>query len=139
MNRRSALTLISTVVITMSAAGSAPAGQKENVDGLYKLIIERADNTIAGSGEWKGQRTDYTGKDNPKALVICINWRDVSPTRYERGEFYVRTGSSDNPPRSVNAAVAEATNRCKARCKATCVVADRNGQNALRPPADWYR
>ncbi len=115
----------------------AAAGQKENADALHKLIIQKVDSTIWTSGEWKGQPTDYTGKKLPKALVICINWRDVAPTRYV-GDFNIRTGSSANPPRSVDAAVVEATNTCKSRCKATCVVADRNGQNALQPPADWY-
>ncbi len=131
-----AISLGMTLSALLFASGAA-AGQKENVDALYRLIIQKVDSTIGTSGELKGQPTDYTGKKLPKALVVCIKWSDVAPTRYA-GRFSVRTGSSSNPPRSVDAAVAEATNACKGHCKAACVVADRNGQNALQPPADWY-
>jgi hypothetical protein len=115
---------------------AAAGDQKETVEALYRLIINNVDNTIAGSGEIKGQRMDYSEKKTPKALVVCINWRDVSPTNYSGGG-YIRTGSSANPPKSVEAAVTEAMNNCRATCKVTCVLADRNGQNALQPPADW--
>jgi hypothetical protein len=138
MNRRSALALIFAGAIGISVAGFAAAGQSENIDALYKVIIDTVNNAKAEGGEWKGQRTDYTGKDNPKALVVCINWREVSPTRYRGGAYY-RTGSSKNPPSSTEAAVTEATNLCAARCKATCALVDSNNQNALQPPADWYR
>ena len=138
MHRRSVAAGIAAAVIGVSVVGSTAAGQKENADALYRLIIERVDNQTSTAGEWKGQRTDYTGKDSPKALVVCMNWREVSPTRYVGHGFWLRTSSSDNPPRSADAAVTEATNRCKGGCRATCVIADRNGQNALRPPADWY-
>jgi hypothetical protein len=90
---------------TLLLASGAGAGQKENVDALYRLIIQKADSTTATLGELKGQPTDYTGKKLPKALVVCMNWSDVTPTRYA-GRFFVRTGSSSKPPISVDAAVA---------------------------------
>jgi TIR domain len=120
-----------------AAATIAAAGrQKENVDALYRLILETTNNTIGTSGEIKGQRVDYTGRKNPKALAVCINWSDISATKFS-GSTYMRTGSSATPPPSVEAAAAEALQSCQASCKATCVLADRNGQNALQPPADW--
>jgi hypothetical protein len=100
---------------------------KRNADSLHRLILDTVDKQTATNGEWKGQLADYSGKKNPKALVVCIDWR-----------HHFRSGSSQTPPRSTEAAVTEANNYCKASCTATCVLVDRNGQNALRPPPGWH-
>jgi hypothetical protein len=110
--------------------------QQRSVDSLHRLIVDTVDKE-SGKGEWRGQLADYSGKKNPKALVVCIDWRQVSPTQYS-GTSYFRSGSSRTPPGSTEAAVTDANNYCKADCKATCVLADRDGQNVLRPPPGWH-
>jgi hypothetical protein len=120
-------------------AGPAAADRKANVDLLYRLIIQFVDKDKAPSGEWSAQPALYTSKRNPKALVACINWRETTPTRWT-GKYGFRTGSSQSPPASIEVAVAEATTHCvNTGCpRASCAVVDRNGQNALQPPADWF-
>jgi hypothetical protein len=134
---RSSTKTICFALALIGALHPAIAGQKEDVEALYRLIITKVDNTIVGSGEFKGQRTDYSGKKTPKALVVCMNWQAVTPTNYPSTMFGFRTGSSGNPPPSVQAAIEQATRICSGSCRDACVLADLNGQNALNPPADW--
>jgi hypothetical protein len=107
----------------------------EGIIALYKHIIQKVDTAVADFGRVKGEVIAYTSRPRPKALVACINWKETAPT-YFNGRHYFRSASY-NPPPSVDAAVTDATNTCRAFCQHTCVLVDRNGQNALEPPPDW--
>ena len=107
---------------------------------LYQLIIQKADTGISTFGDFKGQPGAYSSRKNPKALVACLDWRNTTPTEYS-GRYYFRTSSSRDPPVSLNAAVTEATSLCvRNNCaRESCILVDRNGDNALQPPTDWPR
>jgi hypothetical protein len=103
---------------------------------LHRLIVDTIDKSIATAGEWKGQPVAYSSKLPPKALVVCLVWRDTTLT-YFSGRNYMRTGSSRNPPPSIDIAVSELKAFCAKDGCSTCVLVDRNGENALEPPLDW--
>jgi hypothetical protein len=110
--------------------------QMEARASLYHVIVDTIDRSIATVGEWKGQPMAYSSKKPPKALVVCLVWRNTTST-YFSGNNYVRTGSSRNPPPSIDIAVSETKSYCARDGCSTCVLVDRNGENALEPPLDW--